>query len=103
MPASVILNRNDPSDSVTGMQPLNAIIEFILAIKTFAKLYSGITHCAKSFQIPSFFWSVFFCTWSEYGDLQNNILPRLTLSLFHFFFVDLTMKFFVDIIHTVCF
>ena len=27
-------------------------------------------HCVKSVQIRSFFWSVFSCTWTEYGDLR---------------------------------
>ena len=29
-------------------------------------------HCMKSFQIQSFFWSVFSCIWTEYGDLLRK-------------------------------
>ena len=29
-------------------------------------------HCLKSVQIWSFFWSVFFCIWTEYGDLRSK-------------------------------
>ena len=30
------------------------------------------THCVKSVQIRSFFWSVFSCIRTEYGDLRNT-------------------------------
>ena len=29
-------------------------------------------HCVKSVQIRSFFWSVFYCIWTEYGDLRSK-------------------------------
>ena len=29
-------------------------------------------HCMKSFQIRIFFWSVFSCIWTEYGDLPSK-------------------------------
>ena len=29
-------------------------------------------HCVKSVQIRSFFWSVFSCIWTEYGDLRSK-------------------------------
>ena len=30
------------------------------------------SHCVKSVQIRSFFWSVFSCIWTEYGDLLRT-------------------------------
>ena len=32
----------------------------------------GSLHCVKSVQIRSFFWSVFSCIWTEYGDLLRK-------------------------------
>ena len=29
-------------------------------------------HCEKSAQIWSLFWSVFFCIWTEYGNLRSK-------------------------------
>ena len=30
------------------------------------------SHCVKSVQIGSFFWSIFSCTWAEYGDYTDQ-------------------------------
>ena len=35
-----------------------------------------ITHCVKSFQIRSYFWSLFFYIRAEYGDLQSGHFSR---------------------------
>ena len=37
------------------------------------------SHCVKSVQIPSYFWSVFSCIRTEYGDWRNKspYLPRI--------------------------
>ena len=32
------------------------------------------THCMKSVQIRSYFWSAFSCIWTEYGDLRSKSL-----------------------------
>ena len=37
-----------------------------------------ILHCVKSVQIQSFFWSVFSCNRTEYGDLQVSALSPNT-------------------------
>ena len=29
-------------------------------------------HCVKSFQIRSYFWSVFFCIWTEYTKIRTR-------------------------------
>ena len=39
-----------------------------------------ITHCMKSVQIRSFFWSVFYCIWTEYGEILR-ISPYLVQML----------------------
>ena len=31
-----------------------------------------VDHCVKSVKIRSYFWSIFSCIWTEYGDLQSN-------------------------------
>ena len=35
--------------------------------------FAKLIHCVKSVQIRSYFWSVFSCIWTEYGDLQSNL------------------------------
>ena len=35
-------------------------------------------HCVKSVQIRSYFWSVFSCIRTEYGDLLRNVTQRFT-------------------------
>ena len=37
-------------------------------------MFNDILHCVKSVQIPSFFSSVFYCIWSQYGDLLSKSL-----------------------------
>ena len=41
--------------------------KFLLIYYTFL----SVTHCVKSVWIRSFFWSVFSCIWTEYGDLLS--------------------------------
>ena len=53
--------------------------EFCKILRTFSYNTSGWlllklllrTHCVKSVQIRSFFWSVFSCIWTDYGDLRS--------------------------------
>ena len=49
------------------------------SLKVVCKLYSKdsryseyASHCVKSVQIRSFFWSVFSCIWTKYGDLRSE-------------------------------
>ena len=35
-------------------------------------MFDDILHCVKSVQIRSFFSSVFYCIWSQYGDLLSK-------------------------------
>ena len=40
-------------------------------------LWNGeVNHCVKSVQIRSFFWSVFSCIWTEYGDWISIFSPN---------------------------
>ena len=41
--------------------------------ETFLRISGWHNHCVKSVQIQSFFWSVFCCIRTEYGDLRENI------------------------------
>ena len=53
-----------------------------------------LSHCVKSVQIQSFFWSVFSCIWTEYGEIlfislysvrmrENTDQKKLYLETFH--------------------
>ena len=42
-----------------------------------APLNITIYHFVKSFQMRSFFWSVFFCIWTEYRDLFGQFSPSV--------------------------
>ena len=45
---------------------------YIFYIKHLSVFVCFKIHCVKSVQIWSFFWSVFFCTRTEYGDLRSK-------------------------------
>ena len=52
-------------------------------MKLFAKVVYGRrswTHCVKSVQIRSYFWSVFSCIRTEYGDLRSKKLHLMYLT-----------------------
>ena len=51
-------------------------------------------HCVKSVQIRKFFWSVFFCIWTKYGDLlsvfghfSRSVTGRHHFIVFRIFFL----------------
>ena len=48
------------------------------------KCYFNKSHCVKSVQIRSFFWSAFSCVWNEYGDLRRKIRARKSSVFRHF-------------------
>ena len=53
---------------------LRSSIEYILSRAVLGALLGALKvalHCVKSVQIRSFFWSVFSCIWTEYGDLRR--------------------------------
>ena len=43
-----------------------------ITLRTYMKLREEDIHCVKSVQIRSFFWSVFSCILTEYGDLPRK-------------------------------
>ena len=58
-----------------------------------------VDHCVKSVKIRSYFWSIFSCIWTEYGDLQSNRKygPEITPHLETFHAVDVDI--FIDFLH----
>ena len=67
------LNKNLTSSEITFWE--FSILRISLDVPLFQQNNSSIpklSHCVKSVQIRSFFWSVFSCIWTEYGDLRSN-------------------------------
>ena len=49
-------------------------LQKILSIYSWATLQSTLSaYCVKSVQTRSFFWSVFSCIWTEYGDILGKL------------------------------
>ena len=71
------ISYNDVSQQSTG-------------IKNFSMMFRA--HCLKSVQIRSYFWSVFSCIRTEYGDLRSRYGPEITLYLDTFHAVAIHLK-----------
>ena len=49
-----------------------SVYKYAETIECFKKWLTFTKICVESVQIRSYFWSVFFCIWSEHGDLHSE-------------------------------
>ena len=51
------------------------------------------SHCVKSVQIWSFFWSIFSCIWTEYRKIKNSVFGDFSRSVLFIVCLRLAMSF----------
>ena len=59
-----------PTSSQRPWRNISILVPMVRSKKTHTKAKKSLSvHCVKSVQIRSFFWSVFSCIWTEYGEI----------------------------------
>ena len=56
------------SKGAITVRPVSIELTLLLFLQIY-NIVGSSYHCVKSVQIRNFFWSIFFCIWTEYGDL----------------------------------
>ena len=63
---------------ITNVKLINENNSLTIVVSKRHRLSYSMTHCVKSVQIRSYFWSVFSCIWTKYGLNIGKYKPEIT-------------------------